>query len=216
MSERAKTREEWLTEAVEVIDRDIFWPYLEKKYGTELERKWRRGGGEPDESNTIPDRPFRVSCSWAGGPGKKKGVAGQCWSPSNSADQTTEIFICPDEDQCVTVLDTLVHENVHRWAGTKCGHKGEFRKMALAIGLEGKMTSTFAGKELHAKLAGIAIDLGDYPHAKLTPGNQKKQSTRMLKVVCNCGNVARQSQTAYSEFGLICGLCEEQMTIENV
>ena len=199
MSERAKTREEWLTEAVVIIDRDIFAPYLNGKYS-----------GESD----WPDTPCRVSCSWPGGHGKKKGVAGQCWSPSNSADRTTEIFICPDEDQCVNVLDTLVHENVHRWAGVACGHKGEFRKMALAVGLTGKMTSTVAGEELHTRLCGIAIELGDYPHAKLVASDRKKQTTRMLKVVCDCGNVARQSQTAYSEFGLICGCCEITMTLE--
>ena len=199
MSERTKTREEWLTQAVVIIDRDIFSPYLNKKYAAESD--W-------------PDTPCRVSCSWPGGAGKKKGVAGQCWSPSNSADQTTEIFICPDEDQPVNVLDTLVHENVHRWAGVTCGHKGEFRKMALAGGLEGKMTSTFAGEELHARLCSIAIELGDYPHAKLTAGDRKKQTTRMLKIVCDCGNVARQSQTAYTEFGLICGCCETKMTLE--
>ncbi len=199
MSERTKTREEWLTEAVVIIDRDIFAPYLNKKYAAESD--W-------------PDTPYRVSCSWPGGAGKKKGVAGQCWPPSSSADQTTEIFICPDEDQPVNVLDTLVHENVHRWAGTECGHKGEFRKMALAVGLTGKMTSTVAGEELHTKLRGIAIELGDYPHAKLTARDRKKQSTRMLKIVCDCGNVARQSQTAYAEFGLICGCCETKMTLE--
>jgi hypothetical protein len=199
MSERTKTREEWLTEAVVIIDRDIFSPYLNKKYAAESD--W-------------PDTPCRVSCSWPGGAGKKKGVAGQCWSPNNSADQTTEIFICPDEDQPVNVLDTLVHENVHRWAGVECGHKGEFRKMALAVGLTGKMTSTVAGEELHTKLCGIAIELGDYPHAKLVAGDRKKQTTRMLKVVCDCGNVARQSQTAYTEFGLICGCCETKMTLE--
>ena len=199
MSERTKTREEWLTEAVVIIDRDIFAPYLNKKYAAESD--W-------------PETPCRVSCSWPGGAGKKKGVAGQCWSPSNSADQTTEIFICPDEDQPVNVLDTLVHENVHRWAGVTCGHKGEFRKMALAVGLTGKMTSTVAGEELHPRLCGIAIELGDYPHAKLTAGDRKKQTTRMLKIVCGCGNVARQSQTAYTEFGLICGCCETKMTLE--
>jgi len=189
------TREEWLTEAVLILDAQVFAPVMD---------------------GVIPDLPYRVSCSFPGGPGKKKGVVGQCWNPSASGDGTTEIFISPVEDNPIEVLDTLTHENVHRIVGCKHGHKAPFKRLALKVGLEGKMTSTHAGEALREKLAELAEELGTYPHAKVTPGEgKKKQSTRMLKIVCTeCDNVARQSLTQFKMFGLICGGCEVPMRVE--
>lgn len=191
---RYETREEWLKEAVLMIDAQVFAPVMD---------------------GVIPDLPYRVSCSFPGGPGKKKGVVGQCWSPSSSGDRTTEIFISPVEDRAVEVLDTLVHENVHRIVGNKHGHKAPFKRLALKVGLEGKMTSTHAGEALREKLTELAEELGTYPHAKVTPGEgTKKQSTRMLKITCPaCDNVARQARTQFATFGLICGACHIDMKI---
>jgi len=156
------TREEWLTEAVLLLDAQVFAPVME---------------------GVIPDLQFRVSCSFPGGPGKKKGVVGQCWNPSASADSTTEIYISPVEDNPVEVLDTLVHENVHRIVGCKHGHKAPFKRLAVKVGLEGKMTSTHAGEALRETLTGLAETLGTYPHAKVTPGEgKKKQSTRVKRL----------------------------------
>ena len=186
------TREQWLTCAVEIIDSEIF----------------------PEITEEIP---FRVSCSWPGGHGKKKGVAGQCWNPKMSADNVTEMFISPEESNEVEVLDTLVHENVHRHVGTECGHRGAFRKLALKVGLTGKMTSTVAGPGLREKLVDLAERVGEYPHARLTPGQGKKQTTRMIKMQCpQCENIARQSRAAFVEFGLICGGCEVKMEPDDV
>ena len=191
---RYETREEWLKEAVLMIDAQVFAPVMD---------------------GVIPDLPYRVSCSFPGGPGKKKGVVGQCWSPSSSGDRTTEIFITPGDDRAVEGLDTLVHENVHRIVGNKHGHKAPFKRLALKVGLEGKMTSTHAGEALREKLTELAEELGTYPHAKVTPGEgTKKQSTRMLKITCPaCDNVARQARTQFATFGLICGACHIDMKI---
>ena len=170
----------------------------------------------PVMEGVIPDLSYRVSCSFPGGPGKKKGVVGQCWSPKASGDNTTEIFISPVEDRAVEVLDTLVHENVHRIVGNKHGHKAPFKRLALKVGLEGKMTSTHAGEALREKLTELSEELGTYPHAKVIPGEgKKKQSTRMLKIVCpECDNVARQARGPYATFGLICGACEVPMKVD--
>jgi hypothetical protein len=57
------------------------------------------------------------------------------------------------------------------------------------------MTATVAGETLLIRLREIITELGDYPHAKLTPINKKPQSTRMLKVECpDCGWMARTSR----------------------
>jgi ribosomal protein S27E len=184
------TREGWMTEGVNIIDAEIFDGHL---------------------NGAIP---FRVCLSWPGGRGKKNGVLGQCWSPTSSADEVTEMFVSPSVADPVEVLDILVHENVHRVAGVKCGHRGKFRTLALAVGLEGKMPSSSAGAELKAKLANVAERLGPFPHATLSSeGRSKKQSTRLLKVECpDCGNIARQSAQA-AIIGLICGGCNVPMTL---
>lgn len=57
----------------------------------------------------------------------------------------------------------------------------------------------------------IAADLGPYPHAALSPGEGKKQTTRLLKCVCpKCDYTARITLT-WIEQGLpICDTCGEQ------
>lgn len=155
------TREEWLTEAVE-----MFVPLFESV------------------GAKVPE--VRVSVGWPGGRGKKNGVIGQCWNKNASADKVAQIFISPVLDDAVRVLDVLAHELIHAIDEGQSGHRGAFREMALAIGLEGKMTATVAGPTLRAELVSMASDLGAYPHAALNPGLSgiKKQGTRMLKVTC--------------------------------
>ena len=47
------------------------------------------------------------------------------------------------------------------------------------------MTATVASDARKSDLAGLVSELGPYPHAALTPGdNERKQSTRLLKVMC--------------------------------
>jgi predicted RNA-binding Zn-ribbon protein involved in translation (DUF1610 family) len=145
----------------------------------------------------LPDN-IRVTCGF---PSKSAGRSskqriGECWSDKASADQTVEVIISMVIDAPISVLDILCHELVHASVGTGCGHKGEFRRLARALGLEGKLTATHAGTELLAKLEIIAAKLGDYPHAKIDFSNRKKQTTRMLKIKClepECGMVFRTS-----------------------
>src|SRR5574343_787851 len=146
---------------------------------------------------TIPDR-IRFSCSWTrGGRGKAaKARIGECWYPESSADQTTEIFVSPAIDNPLTVASILSHELVHACLGPGHGHGPEFKRLAVAIGLVGKMTATAAGPELAAHLATLCQAIGPYPHAELREGptadRPKKQGTRMLKVECpSCGYTVR-------------------------
>jgi hypothetical protein len=92
---------------------------------------------------------------------------------------------------------------VHAVVGTECGHRGEFRKVAKAIGLEGKMTATVAGDKLRAALEAMMFQLGDYPGAKLSKADAAaRQTTRMLKLSCEgCGYVARTTQKWLDEIG---------------
>ena len=105
-----------------------------------------------------------------------------------------EVCINPIIDEPVEVLRILAHEFIHVWAGIECGHRGEFARIAKAIGFTGPMTQTPATPALLAKLTDIADVLGNYPHAKIDPSLRKKQGTRMLKMCCSdCGFTSRVS-----------------------
>ena len=95
-------------------------------------------------------------------------------------------------DNEMEVAHTLAHELVHACVGVEAGHGPAFRKVALAVGLEGKMTDTTAG-ELFKRYAQPILDrLGPYPHKKLNYSNIKKQNTRMIKATCGeCGYAVR-------------------------
>jgi hypothetical protein len=113
----------------------------------------------------------------------------------------------------VEILATLCHELVHHAVGCACGHRGAFRKTALAIGLEGKMTATTAGEGLAERLQEIADLLGDLPHSKLNPSARKKQGTRMLKAECvPCAYIVRLTRKMIETHGCpICPTCGDQM-----
>lgn len=175
------SREEWLGRMVEAL-RPVF---------AEL--------GSP-----LPER-IRVSCGWPSRSalsGKAKRI-GEAWSHRCSADGAHETFLSPVLADPVEVGAVLVHELVHHAVGVEAGHKGKFRKLALAVGLTGPMRCTSAGKELGDRLHAIAEQLGAYPHAALSGGEgRKKQTTRMLKVACaDCGCIARMTRQWLEEVG---------------
>jgi hypothetical protein len=145
----------------------------------------------------------RVSCGFPRAKGGGGTAIGQAWSADCSGDKTFEIFISPALGKKDDVLATLVHECVHITVGLAAGHGPEFRKAAVALGLEGKMTSTTAGKELRKSLRTIGVSLGKYPHAALVPGETvKRNKNRHLKMSCaSCDFHCRASFGAFHAFG---------------
>ena len=143
------TREGWLIAAIGALDEKFF----------------------AENGYDLPER-LQVSCGFPVG-GRK--AIGQCWSPENSADQTTHMFVSPALADRVSVLATLLHEIIHAVVGLAEGHKGNFRKLAKDFGLAGKMTATFAEEEteLYFTLTIIGDRLCAYPHATLTPPEKK-------------------------------------------
>ena len=161
------------------------------KSATAIMAPWFDAQGHP-----LPSVRVSVGIP-AGGKGGKLKRIGECWSPLASADKTTEVFICPSQSNAVDVLAILVHELVHAAVGLEHGHKGAFKRVAIALGLEGKMTSTKAGAALTDRLNAIVTKLGAYPHAALNTAlsGRKKQSTRMIKLTCDdCGWTCRTAQ----------------------
>lgn len=147
---RIKTREEWLMNGIRLL-RPVF----------------RKTGGV-----AIPSK-VQVGCGWPhGGKGE---VIGQCFGKSWTTDGVTHIFISPTQAGDIEVLAILVHELIHAAVGVKEGHKGEFRRVARALGLEGKLTATFVSEKssLHTVLVDIAKQLGKYPHSKMIANKRK-------------------------------------------
>jgi hypothetical protein len=115
-------------------------------------------------------------------------------------------MIRPDIHAPGEVAAILAHELCHAAAGLKAGHGRAFRKVALAIGLEGPMTSTSAGEGFIALVAPILAAAGPLPHARLDldglTTKPKKQGSRLIKCECGeCGYVVRVARKWIDEKG---------------
>jgi hypothetical protein len=170
------TREQWLLQMVERL-RAIF------------------------EQADYPLPPhIRVSCGWptqrALAPTGKNRSIGQCFSTACSADGAHEVFVSPALDDKQRVAAVLVHELCHAVDNCEHGHGPEFRRIATALGLQGPMTATVAGPALRERLNALLARMPDYPHRTLDVRvNEKKQGTRLLKIVCPaCGSTARTTR----------------------
>ena len=161
---------------------------------TERLRPLFRRAGYP-----LPDA-IKVSCGWpthrAIAAGGKSRTIGQCFAQAASAAEVNEIFVSPciaDGPQAAAIL---AHELCHAADNCQHGHRAEFRRIAIAIGLQGKMTATTAGPELAERLNALCQAIGEYPHAALdVDAGRKKQGTRMLKVECpECGYTVRTTR----------------------
>ena len=153
--------------------------YLQKAKDELNERVFKQAGYE------IPE--VKISCSWAlGTADKNKKTLGQCVPRSWSKANINEIMIMPTVDDSEKAIDILAHELVHAVDDNKSGHGAGFRKICLAVGLNGssQMRHACAGDELKQTIAEIVKDIGLYPHSELQIHKRKKQSTRMIKVSC--------------------------------
>lgn len=150
---------------------------------------------------SVPDK-YRISVGWPRGSrgGKTSESIGQCWDPKCSADGHHEVFISPKLDAFAAV-ETLIHEMIHVSAGVAAKHRGEFKRLAIAVGLEGKMTATVAGEELAKRIRAWIADLPEYPHGPMNLGGTKegepdeKKGSRLIKVCCpSCEYTVRMAQ----------------------
>ncbi len=144
------TREGWLVDAMGLLGTEFF----------------------TSRGHKVPAK-LQAACGW---PKASRRAIGQCWSPSASADETTQMYISPTEANPVKVVDILLHEMIHAVVGCEHGHKGPFRTLAKDFGFAGKMTATYAdeGTALETLLKGITNKLGPYPHAAM----KKKDGAR--------------------------------------
>ena len=126
--------------------------------------------------------------------GRKGKRIGECWGEVASADGHFEIFIVPTMDSDARIADILTHELVHAAVGLAAGHGAAFKRVAVSLGLEGKMTATTAGDAWRVWAEPILRAIGPMPGAALASfdNGKKKQSTRMVKCTCDeCGMTFR-------------------------
>lgn len=169
---------------------------------------------------------IRVSCSLPSGRAfSNNRTIGECWATEASADQTHEIMVSHTVANSLRAGGVLVHEVCHAVAGIKAGHGKLFRRLAIAVGLEGKMTATGETDYLNGMICSYAWEVGEYPHAKLDYSKRKKQPTRLLKAVCNnldCDFFAelgktysvRLSSQVFDYAAPRCGSCGSEMEAE--
>lgn len=198
VDETVETREAWLNRAAAQISDRVLYEY------------------------DVP--ALRVSVGWPGGRSNRNRTIGQCWSRGASEDGVNEIFISPMRGAADTldVLGTLAHEMIHAIDDCESNHRGEFARMAKAVGFGPKLTqSGYRSEELNALLGEIAEFVGPFPHAALNTvggGSEtpKKQTTRMLKVQCinETGYIIRMTQSQIDEHGTpFCGCCQAPMEL---
>jgi hypothetical protein len=191
----ARTREEWLREAIRRF-RPVF-----KAAGIEIPKDVR----------------ISIGFGPTGARQENQVILGVTCARVLSETGVNEIFISPEDATARTMLATVAHELIHAVDDCTSGHKGAFRDMAVAIGLEGRMTHTTASEELTKTLDELVDEMGPYPGSRMnltggrptvpTPegpitSGPKKQTTRMIKRQCvqdpeaNCfGYSVRTTQT---------------------
>lgn len=161
---------------------------------------------------TVPE--VRVS---VGFPYASKKAIGQHWASRAVKDGKNQVFVSPVIDCPVRALDILVHELIHAIV-PDAGHGKPFKRIALAVGLTGKMTATVAGEELAKRLNALSEKLGPFPQSAIVPGEstRKKQTTRMIKCECSeCGYIARTSTQWLETIGPpLCACNQEPMGVK--
>lgn len=163
---------------------------------------------------------LRVSVGFTSRGGRK--AIGQIFAASSSRDGMHEIFIHPSHQSDLSVAATLTHEICHAVAGLAAGHGPAFGKVARAIGLAGKLTSTVAGPEFVTIFEKVAPMVGPMPMATLDyqgpSSGPRKQASRMHKVTCEaegCGfmvRASREQSQRWSASTAGCPLCNSPLT----
>jgi len=192
------TREEWLNAMISQL------------------RSWFKNAKHP-----LPEVPIQASCGWPVGvralasPSGKSRAIGQCFASSCTPDGSRHFFVSPCVTDSLEVGAVVVHELAHAVLDCKGEHGPEFKRVAVAVGLEGKMTATHAGPALVQRLSEIVDSIGPYPHNGLDAmtGERKKQGTRLIKLQCpdeECGYTVRTT-AKWLEVGLPVCPCGSEM-----
>lgn len=123
------TREQWLTEISDLMLADLFLPC---------------------SAEIRADMRLKLSVGFP--PGRKKAI-GFALASQASTEGYNEIFISPVNDESLVVLAVLAHEIIHAIDDCKSGHKGEFARIARAIGFVGKSLTAIDTRNIQNELS---------------------------------------------------------------
>lgn len=152
---------------------------------------------------SIPETRVSIGFPSRNALSRRNRTIGQCWDKAITSDAHYHVFVSPVLSDGVDVLAVLVHELVHAVVGTEYGHKAPFRRLAIAMGLEGKMTSTVPSEALRERLNALLSDLGPFPSGSIDVTTLPKQTTRLIKASCPaCGAIIRLSKAVIEDPGL--------------
>ncbi len=213
---KIQSREEWLFEMAQVVNKDLFKQPLLNKLG--IKKKFNIK--DLQFSMAFPPNN-RINGKIVSGKlrraNKSSSTIGECWagySVSSKEKMLTQIFITPDLTDTTRIVGVLIHELIHYLTPAE-GHRGKFRRLAVAVGLEGKMTATTESKELVEKIEKMVKKVGKIPHSKWIPVTRKVQTTRMLKLSCQAVDhtyIVRTSRKNIVEYGsAVCPECRQPM-----
>lgn len=160
----------------------------------------------------------RIACAFPPGTRPKSDgtggnrVIGLCMYGQCSRDGATELLISPVIDSPRRALDILAHEKIHKYLPGH-GHDKVFAAVATLIGLAGKPTATVAGEAFTQWADEMLAELGHYPHGRVTLTGRKKQTTRLVKVLCPdlCTDMPLRITRKWLDAGMapLCPCCEQ-------
>lgn len=189
-TETKLNREAWLNKATDLINNH----YAKKGYSLD------------DIRSNI-----QMSCGYSPNSrvGSKNATLGVHIDPRASATGKHEIFLNPIMSDSLKVIDVLAHELVHaiqtHLYPKDTEHGRAFVKICKAVDMTGskKFAQAKASEDFKKDLKNIISKIGDYPHGAINlNAKRKKQTTRMIKLECHCGYIARSSGGAIITYGL--------------
>ena len=135
-------------------------------------------------------------------------VAGEAWQQ----DGKEAIFINPvmfKQDKLYSLCGTLIHELIHIKIGIEAKHGKMFRQEMVGAGLEGKPAKSIPSELLIMNLK--LMGLPELPELNLQKvKREKKQTTRLILLECDCGRKLRGAKTTFEEGPIICGKCNSE------
>ena len=183
LEKKFEFKEQYLYEAAKIMKDKLFKPV-----GVEL----------PEDIEFSASFPARAALPSSNGGSHTVGV---CYPREMSQDKHILVHVSPLIGDELEALAILAHELCHASDNCSSGHRNHFRKTALGIGLEGKMTSTHAGDQLIAKLKGMVDVLGEYPQVSLAVQKRVSGTRNLLIESVNpqCGLKMRTSKKQIDE-----------------
>ncbi len=198
------------------------------------------------QEHVLPEAPDADDIFWSCGfpsrgakSGTKKPVLGQCHYCVDGSHESHMVVVHPSEFLDTAddnrsdpvwhdprryraefkVLAVEAHEIIHTICGLDQGHGTKFAARCKSIGLEGKPTATWAGKEFCDLMEHLILPkLPEFPYGAVTVV-AKVQGTRQRKYVCQCKTHGDRPgpwivRIASDHFKATCNRCKKAFTLD--